>query len=57
MEAVHGARPPAMHEFLVVVQVEAIEVDALVAVHLLDPQHLPLQQFDRLAGPGLDLQF
>jgi len=54
MKAVHGAGAAAMHELLVVMQIEAIEVGALAALDLLDAQDLPLQQFDRLAGAGLD---
>jgi len=43
-----------MHELLIVMQVEAIEIGALAALDLLDAQDLPLQQFDRLAGAWLD---
>ena len=52
-EAMHGAGPSAMHKLLVVVQIEAVEVDALQALHLLDAQDLPCQEFDRLSGAGL----
>ncbi len=57
MKAVHGAGAAAMHELLVVVQVEAVEVGALAALDLLDAQDLALQQFDRLAGPRLEDEF
>src|ERR1700722_18417008 len=57
MEAVHGAGAAAMHEFLVVMQVEAIEIRTLAALNLLDAQDLPLQEFDCLAGAGFDDEF
>ena len=57
LKAVHRAGAAAMHEFLVVMQVEAVEVDALAAFDLLDAQDLALQQLDRLAGAGLQDQF
>ncbi len=57
VEAVHRARAPAMHELLVVVQVEAVEIGALAAFDLRDAQDLPLQQFDGLAGAGLQSVF
>src|ERR1700733_2739059 len=50
MEAMHGPGAAAMHEFLVVVQVEAIEVDALEAFDLLDAKDLAGFHFERLAG-------
>jgi hypothetical protein len=43
-----------MHKFLVVVEIEAIEVDALAALDLLDAQDLTSAHFDRLAGARLD---
>ena len=49
----HGAGTAAMHELLVVVQVEAIEIDALQPLDLLDAKDLPRFDFQRLAGPGL----
>src|ERR1700736_2281324 len=57
MKAVHRAGAAAMHELLVVVQVEAIEIGALAAFDLLDAQDLVFQQLDRLAGAGLDDEF
>src|ERR1700730_9550444 len=57
MKAVHRAGAAAMHELLVVVQVEAIEIGALAAFDLLDAQDLSFQQLDRLAGAGLDDEF
>ena len=57
VEAVHRAGPPAMHELLVVVQVEAVEVDALAAFDLLDAQDLALEELHRLAGAGLHHPF
>src|SRR3984957_3221483 len=53
MKAVHGAGAPAMHELLVVMQVETVEVGALAAFGLFDAQDLPFEEFDRLAGAGL----
>src|ERR1700727_2333389 len=49
----HGASAAAMHEFLVVMQVEAIEVDALQAFDLLDAKDLAGLHFERLAGSRL----
>jgi len=46
-----------MHEFLVVMQVEGVEVGALATFDLLDAQDLALQQLDRLAGAGLQHEF
>jgi hypothetical protein len=46
-----------MHELLVVMQVEAIEVGALTTLDLLDAQNLSFQQFNRLAGAGLQNEF
>ena len=53
IEAVHCASAAAMHEFLVVMQVEAIEVDALQAFDLLDAKDLPGLDLERLARPWL----
>jgi len=47
----------AMHEFLVVMQVEAVEIGALAAFDLFDAQDLALEQFDRFAGAGLEDNF
>src|SRR6202022_606446 len=57
MKAVHGAGTAAMHELLVVMQIEAIEIGALAPFDLLDPPDLAFQQCDRLAGAGLDDEF
>src|ERR1700738_3893732 len=57
MKAVHRAGAAAMHELLVVMQVEAIEIGALAAFDLLNAQDLPFQQFDRFAGAGLQDEF
>src|ERR1700676_943532 len=57
MKAVHRACTAAMHEFLVVVQVEAVEIGALAALDLLDAQDLSFEEFDRLAGAGLQNPF
>src|SRR5260370_3628393 len=57
MEAVPGARAAAMHDLLVVMQVEAIEIGALAALDLLDAQDLSFQKLDRLAGAGLQNKF
>src|ERR1700722_12154638 len=57
MKAVHRAGAPAMHELLVVMQVEIIEVGALAAFGLLDAQDLSFKEFDRLAGAGLQNMF
>jgi len=40
VKAVHGAGAAAMHELLVVMQVEGVEVGALAAFDLLDAQDL-----------------
>ena len=53
----HRPRAPAMHEFLVVMQIEAIEIDALQALDLLDAQDLARQQLDGLAGARLHHPF
>jgi hypothetical protein len=39
-----------MHVFFVVVQIEAVKVDALPVLHLLDPQDLALKKLNGLAG-------
>src|SRR6202043_2911660 len=57
MKAVYCAGAAAMHELLVVMQVETIEVGALAAFDLLDPQDLPFQELDGLAGAGLENEF
>src|SRR5260370_11667817 len=57
MKAVHRAGAAAMHELLVVMQVEAIEIGALAALDLLDAQDLSFQKLDRLAGAGLQNKF
>ncbi len=41
------------HAFLVVVQTEAVEIDALLTFHLRDPQDLALIDRHTLAGNGL----
>ena len=53
----HGAGAAAMHELLVVMQIEAIEVDALQAFDLLDAKDLPGPDLERLAGSGLQHHF
>jgi hypothetical protein len=45
-----------MEKFLVIVEIEAIEISALAPARLLDPQHLTPPQLQRLAGPGFDRQ-
>jgi len=57
VEAVHGAGAAAMHELLVVMQVEGVEVGTLAAFDLLDAQDLAFQQFDCLASAGLQEMF
>src|SRR5258706_4517582 len=57
MKAVHGAGAAAMHEFLVVMQIEAIEVGALAAFDLLDAQDLSFEQLDCFAGARLQDEF
>src|SRR5258708_9673250 len=57
MKAVHRAGAAAMHELLVIMQVEAIEIGALAALDLLDAQDLSFQKLDRLAGAGLQNKF
>src|SRR5262249_48305461 len=57
IEAVHRAGPAAMHELLVVMQIEAIEVDTLQPFRLLDAQDLPGEKLDGLAGAGLHHPF
>jgi hypothetical protein len=42
-----------MHELLVVMQVETVEVGALATLDLFDAQDLPFEELDRLAGAGL----
>src|SRR4051794_20923689 len=54
MEAMHRPGAAAMHEFLVVVQVEAIEVHALQALDLRDAKDLPSLDLERLAGSRLE---
>ena len=54
VKAVHRAGAAAMHEFLVVVEIEAVEVDALAALDLLDAQDLTSAHFDHLADARLD---
>src|SRR5450631_850913 len=57
VKAVHRAGAAAMHELLVVMQVEAVEVGALAAFDLLDAQDLTFQKLDRLAGAGRHDEF
>src|SRR5271170_535790 len=57
MEAMDGAGASAMHELFVVMQIEAIEIDALQALDLFDAQDLTGEQFDRLAGARLHHPF
>ena len=57
VKAMHRAGAPAMHELLVVMQIEAVEVGALAAFGLLDAQDLAFEEFDRLAGAGLQEMF
>src|SRR5260370_5916202 len=57
MKAVHRAGAAAMHELLVVMQVEAIEIGALAALDLLDAQDLSFQELDRFAGARLQDEF
>src|SRR5260221_5857805 len=54
VETMHRAGPPAMHELLVVMQVEAVEIGALTALDLLDAQDLAFEELDGLAGAGLE---
>jgi hypothetical protein len=46
-----------MHELLVVVQIEAVEIGTLTAFDLLDSQDLPLQELNRFAGAGFHSEF
>ena len=48
----HGAGAAAMHELLVVMQIEAIEIDALQAFDLLDAKDLPGLSSIALPVPG-----
>src|SRR5450432_5336 len=57
MKTVHRPGAAAMHELLVVMQVEAIEVGTLAAFDLLDAQDLTFQKLDRLAGAGRHDEF
>src|SRR5262249_54519683 len=57
VEAVHCTGAAAMHELLVVVQVEAVEVDALATVNLFDAKNLAAKKFDGLAGAGPQYPF
>ena len=57
MQAVDVTRASGVEVFLVIVQIEAIEVDALAAFDLRDPQNLPALEFERLAGPRLEDDF
>jgi hypothetical protein len=43
-----------MHEFLVVVEIEAVEVDTLAPLNLLDAQDLTGAHLDGFAGAGLN---
>ena len=57
MESVHRSGAAAVHEFLVVVQIEAVEVDALAAVDLLDAQDLSRQKLDGFPRAGRHHEF
>ena len=54
IQAVQRARAPGVHVLLVVVEVEAVEVDALPAIDLLDAQDLAAAELDGLARAGLE---
>jgi hypothetical protein len=56
MQAVQVAGAAGVEELLVVMQIEAVEIGALAADHLLDAQDLAALHFERLAGPRLDHQ-
>src|SRR5262245_49826172 len=53
----HRASSAAVHELLVVVEVEGVEVDALPAFHLLDAEDFSRMEFDRLPRARLEDHF
>src|ERR1700738_922192 len=54
MQTVHVPRPSRVEELLVVLKIEAVEVNALAAFDLLDAQEHAAPQLERLAGAGLE---
>src|ERR1700738_1794902 len=54
MQTVHVPRPSRVEELLVVLKIEAVEVNALAAFDLLDAQDHAAPQLERLAGAGLE---
>lgn len=53
----HSADTPYMHRFLIVVQVEAVEIHALRTFNLFDLQDLVLENLDGLACSRLHDEF
>jgi hypothetical protein len=53
MQAVHVASASSVKELLIVMQIEAIEVDTLTAFNLFDAQYHAAPQFKGFASTGL----